>query len=68
MTIIDTSCVSSDILNNFVVPKPVVHDQRVTIHHWQLRDVLIPDDEHHKHELIVPSGQDIFRVSVCAFS
>ncbi|OBZ88307.1 Uncharacterized protein C4G3.03 [Choanephora cucurbitarum] len=62
MTIIDTTCVSrSDILNTFVIPKPVVHDQKVTIHHWQLRDVLIPNDEQHKHELIVPTGQDIFR-------
>lgn len=28
----------------------------------QLRDLLLTDDEHHKNELIVPTGQDIYRV------
>ncbi|KAI8075867.1 WD40-repeat-containing domain protein [Gilbertella persicaria] len=60
MTIIDTDCVSID-TTRYVVPKPIVHDQKVTIHHWQLRDLLITHNEHHKHELIVPTGQDIFR-------
>ncbi|KAL0141522.1 WD40-repeat-containing domain protein [Mucor lusitanicus] len=44
MTIIDTSCR----YNMYVRPKPFVHDQKVTIHHWQLRDLLLTDDEHHK--------------------
>ncbi|KAI8646240.1 WD40-repeat-containing domain protein [Parasitella parasitica] len=60
MTIIDTSCVSSD-TNMYVQPKPTVHDQKVTIHHWQLRDLLLTDDDHHKNQLIIPTGQDIFR-------
>lgn len=28
----------------------------------QLRDLLLTDDEQHKHELVVPTGQDIYRV------
>lgn len=35
----------------------------------QLRDLLLTDDEQHKHELIVPTGQDIYRVneSICIY-
>lgn len=69
MTIIDATCVSRD-TNIYVRPKPIVHDQKVTIHHWQLRDLLLCDDENHKNELIVPTGQDIFRVcsSMCQWN
>ncbi|KAI7847217.1 WD40-repeat-containing domain protein [Circinella umbellata] len=41
---------------------PHIHDQRVSIHHWQLRDLIMqPDDPQFKHELVVPVDQDIYR-------
>ncbi|KAI9304674.1 WD40-repeat-containing domain protein [Cunninghamella echinulata] len=45
----------------FIKPKPRVHEQRVTIHHWQLRDLVLAPQDIMKNELIVPSGQDIYR-------
>ncbi|CEG72923.1 hypothetical protein RMATCC62417_08401 [Rhizopus microsporus] len=59
MTIIDTECISSG-TDMFIKPRPIVHDQKVTIHHWQLRDLLLTDKQF-ENELIVPTGHDIYK-------
>ncbi|CAO3614577.1 unnamed protein product [Cunninghamella blakesleeana] len=61
MTIIDSAIISSDNGAMFIKPKPKVHEQRVTIHYWQLRDLVLAPQDIMKNELIIPSGQDIYR-------
>ncbi|RCH84383.1 hypothetical protein CU098_006625 [Rhizopus stolonifer] len=47
-------------MNMFVQPRPIVHDQQVTVHHWQLRDLLLTDKQF-RNEVIVPVGHDIIK-------
>ncbi|ORX46966.1 WD40 repeat-like protein [Hesseltinella vesiculosa] len=61
MTVIDSILISVDGDAQFLKPNPRVHEQRVTIHHWQLRDLVLAPTEGLINELIVPSGQDIYR-------
>jgi len=60
MTIIETKCMTGDD-EMYIKPNPIVHNQKVTIHHWQLRDLLLPDDSRYKHQLLYPTGQDIYK-------
>ncbi|KAI8072404.1 WD40-repeat-containing domain protein [Gongronella butleri] len=61
MTIVDSTLISNNGDAHFLRPNPRIHEQRVTIHHWQLRDLVLAPQEGLKNELIVPSGQDIYR-------
>ncbi|KAI9321635.1 WD40-repeat-containing domain protein [Dichotomocladium elegans] len=62
MTVVDSADITSDPFTKFIRPQPRIHDQRVTLHHWQLRDlVLQPDGPQFKHELVVPVEHDVLR-------
>ncbi|KAI8372736.1 WD40-repeat-containing domain protein [Radiomyces spectabilis] len=59
MTVIESACVSRDPVQ-YVRVKPRIHDQKVSIHHWQLRDLVLTRQEPYATGLIVPTGQDVF--------
>ncbi|SAM09619.1 hypothetical protein [Absidia glauca] len=61
MTIVDSTLIANDGSSLFLKPNPKVHEQRVTIHHWQLRDLVLTFPDTKKNEIIVPAGQDIYR-------
>ncbi|KAI9260798.1 WD40-repeat-containing domain protein [Sporodiniella umbellata] len=59
MTVIEIECLSSG-TEMFVQSKPIVHDQQVSVHHWQLRDLVLTDKQF-RNELFVPVGNDIVK-------
>ncbi|KAI8142804.1 WD40-repeat-containing domain protein [Fennellomyces sp. T-0311] len=62
MTIVESADITNNPTTSFVKVEPRIHEQKVSIHHWQLRDLIMqPDDPQFKHELIVPVDQDIYR-------
>ncbi|KAG0736951.1 hypothetical protein G6F23_010641 [Rhizopus arrhizus] len=58
MTIIETECIPN--MDVYVHPRPIVHDQQVSVHHWQLRDLLLTDKQF-EDEIVVPAGRDIVK-------
>ncbi|SAM01661.1 hypothetical protein [Absidia glauca] len=58
MTIVESTLTVRDGSAYFLKPTPIVHDQRVTLHHWQLRDEVLALSA---SELFFPCGQTVYK-------